>query len=225
MAEERPLYHQTRFAPPPGSSELLLVRHGASAPADPAEPFPDKDGHADPPLAPEGRAQAELLAERLAGQRIDAIYVTSLRRTRETAAPLASRIGLELIEEPDLREVHLGEWEGGLFRQKAAESHPTFVQMVEEERWDVIPDAESLDALSARVVPAVNRIAASHVDERVVVVAHGGVIGTILAHASNSSPFAFVASENTSISHLVVHEERWLVRRFNDTVHLDGEFS
>ena len=44
---------------------------------------------------------------------IDAIYVTTLRRTHETAAPLAARLGITPIEEPDLREVFLGEWEGG----------------------------------------------------------------------------------------------------------------
>jgi probable phosphoglycerate mutase len=223
VPEERTVYRQLRFTSPPGSTELLLVRHGASAPADPERPFPTRDGHGDPPLAPEGQEQAERLAERLAVERIDAIYVTSLRRTHETAAPLARRLGIEPVEEPDLREVHLGDWEGGLYRKKAAEGDPLFRQVLSEERWDLIPGAESHESIRDRVLPAVDRIAARHVDQRVAVVVHGGVIGAVLAHATGSRPFAFVAADNASISALVVHEGRWHLRSYNDAVHLDEE--
>src|SRR5262245_6075119 len=109
-------FRQHRFEPPPGSTTIVLVRHGESAPAHPDRPFPLRDGHGDPPLDPVGEQQAVLLADRLVHERIDAIYVTSLQRTHQTAAPLAERLGLELIEEPDLREVYLGDWEGGEFR-------------------------------------------------------------------------------------------------------------
>ncbi|MEZ5142723.1 MAG: histidine phosphatase family protein [Acidimicrobiales bacterium] len=95
----------------------------------------------------------------------------------------------------------------------------------EEQRWDVIPGAESHEQLEARIVPAVERIAAAHPDQRVVVVVHGGVIGTILARATGARPFAFVGADNASINHLVVHGARWIVRRYNDTGHLAGELS
>lgn len=107
-------FRQHRFAPPPGSTRVLLVRHGESAPARPDRPFPVRDGHGDPPLHPHGRAQAELVGSRLAAEEpIAAIYVTTLQRTHETAAPLAARLGLDPIVVPELREVHLGDWEGG----------------------------------------------------------------------------------------------------------------
>ena len=92
------------------------------------------DGHGDPELAPDGRRQAELVGDRLASHPIDAIYVTTLRRTAQTAAPLAAELGLTPAVEADLREVHLGEWEGELFRQRVAEGHPIAVRMSEEER-------------------------------------------------------------------------------------------
>jgi probable phosphoglycerate mutase len=82
-------FRQHRFVAPPGATTVLLVRHGESAPAVPGAPFPLRDGHGDPPLDPVGVEQAELLGERLRHERVDAIYVTSLRRTHETAAPLA----------------------------------------------------------------------------------------------------------------------------------------
>ena len=83
MTEVR-LFRQHRFVPPPGACEILLVRHGESSPHVEGEPFELVDGHGDPPLAPEGQAQAELVAERLTstGERIAAIYVTTLQRTR-----------------------------------------------------------------------------------------------------------------------------------------------
>ncbi len=217
-------YRQSRFRKPAGSTEILLVRHGESEPMVPGRPFPLVGGHGDPALAPEGEEQAERVANRLEHQGIDAIYVTTLRRTHQTAAPLAARLGIEPAVEPDLREVYLGEWEGELFRQKVAEGDPIALRMGAEERWDVIPGGEPKDDFLARVRAGLERIAAAHVDQRVAVFTHGGVIGQLLSHAVGTDRgFAFVGADNGSISHLVLHGDRWIVRRFNDTAHLtDG---
>jgi probable phosphoglycerate mutase len=216
-------YRQNRFRNPQDAAELLLIRHGESEPAHPDTPFPLVGGHSDPALAPEGEEQAERVAQRLAGTRIDAIYVTPLRRTAQTAAPLARRLGLTPQVEPGLREIHLGEWEGGLFRQRVAERHPTAERMWAEERWEVIPGAEQTTAFAGRVREAITRLAGRHPGQRVAVVSHGGVIGIALATATGSRPFAFVTSDNGSISRLVVTTGPWIVRGFNDTAHLaDG---
>jgi probable phosphoglycerate mutase len=69
---------------------------------------------------------------------------------------------------------------------------------------------------------AIERIAACHPGQRVAAFTHGGVIGAALALASGSRPFAFLGAENTSISRLVLTTDRWYVRGFNDTAHLDG---
>lgn len=200
------------------------MRHGESEPLVPGRPFPLVDGHGDPALAPEGRAQAERVGARLADHRIDAIYVTTLRRTVETAAPLAARVGVTPVVEPDLREVHLGEWEGELYRQRAAEGHPLILEMFVQQRWDAIPGAEASESLRARVRAAVERIVAAHPDQRVAVFAHGGVIAEILAQAVETPrAFAFLGCDNASISQLVAVGERWIVRRFNDTSHLDDD--
>ncbi len=218
-------YRQTGFRPPPGATELFLVRHGASAAHVPGQVFDMVDGHGDPPLAPEGREQAERLAERFAQEHIDALYVTTLQRTHQTAAPLATRLGLEPVVEPDLREVGLGEWEGGTFREKVAEGDPLAHQMITEGRWDVIPGAEPMDSFQARVSAGLERIVAAHPGQRVVVVVHGGVIGVALGQAVGASyGFAFVGADNGSVSHLVATDGRWIVRRFNDTSHLGPGF-
>lgn len=198
------------------------MRHGESAPAKPGQPFELKDGHGDPPLAPRGRQQAEAVGERLAGEPIDAIYVTSLRRTHETAAPLVARTGLEPRQEADLREIFLGDWEGGVLRIKAAESDPIYLAMHDQQDWGVIPGAESFAQLQARSIGGISRIHQAHPSQRVVVVVHGGVIGALCAHATGSRNFAFAGADNGSIHHLVVLGSEWQLRRFNDTAHLGG---
>jgi probable phosphoglycerate mutase len=218
-------FRQWRFTRPRGATEILLVRHGESAPADPDEPFPLVDGHGDPPLDPRGQEQAEAVAARLAGEDVAAIYITPLCRTLQTAAPLARRLGLEPTVEPDLREVFLGEWEGGRYRKYVAERHPLVGQILKEQRWDVIPGAEPAEAFAARIREAIAAIAARHQDQCVAVFTHGGVIGQALADASGSRPFAFVGADNGSISHLVVIGDDWVVRRYNDTAHLHTGFS
>ena len=218
-------YRQRRFVPPPGATELLLVRHGESEPARARERFPMVDGQGDPALHPEGHEQARRVAERLQVEDIAAIYVTTMRRTVQTATPLAERLGLHPIVEPDLREVHLGEWEGGSFRKHVADGHPLALKMRAEQRWDVIPGAEPADRFAARIRDAIERLAARHRDQCVAVFSHGAAIGQVLAHASGSRPFAFAGSDNGAISHVVVADDRWVIRCYNDTGHLRPAFS
>ncbi len=220
MAKE---YRQTVFTRPPGATEVLLVRHGESRAATVDNPFPLVDGHGDPELHANGEQQALRVGERLKGQRIDAVYVTNLRRTAQTAAPLCAHIGITPIVEPDLREVCLGEWEGGILRMKAHDNDPIYLRMQAEQRWDVIPGAESRATLDVRILRGLRRIHANHRDQLVVAVVHGGVIGHILAHATGARPFAFNGADNGSISHIVMLDERIMVRRFNDASHLTAD--
>lgn len=216
-------YRQYRFAPPPGAADLLVIRHGESRPAREDAPAELMDGHSDPDLDPVGEEQALRLADRLMHEHFDAIYVTSLRRTAQTIAPLAERLGMTPAVEPDLREVHLGEWEGYAFRKFTSEGHPIAVQMATEQRWDVIPGAEPAADFEARVRSGITRIAEAHPNQRVAVVVHGGVIGMIMAIATGAGRFGFVGADNASISQIVVLGDRWIVRRFNDTAHLEDK--
>ena len=153
-------YHQRGFFLPPGATEIVLVRHGSSEPAVAGQRFPLLDGHGDPALAPEGEVQAALVAERLAGEPLSGLFVTPLKRTAQTAAPLAARLGLEPVVVPDLIEVFLGDWDGGEFRVRLSEGDPIALQAVEEERWDLIPGAESMEAFAVRVRAGIETVIA-----------------------------------------------------------------
>jgi 2,3-bisphosphoglycerate-dependent phosphoglycerate mutase len=201
----------------------VLVRHGASAAAVPGEPFESLEGQSDPPLAPEGERQAKAVARRLASETFAGLFVTPLRRTQQTAAPLAEAIGVEPVVVPELREVMLGEWEGGELRIRAANRDPLFFEVMEAERWDAIPGAEPAEEFAERVLAGLDKVVdATGRGASAVAVVHGGVIGELARQATRSRPFAFLHSDNTSITRLVVFADgRKLLRSFNDTAHLE----
>jgi probable phosphoglycerate mutase len=217
MTTEHP---QPFFEAPPGACRLVLVRHGQSIPFRDGSPFPLADGHGDPELSPRGLWQAERVAERLAEEPIDAIYVSSLRRTHQTAAPLARHKGLEPRVEHDLREIHLGEYEGGLIRKATAEGDPRLHKMRETGEWGHVPGAETNEQLRQRTVSVVDRIADTHADEMVVVFAHGAVIGALLGHAAGAHMRTFAGSRNGALSYLYVTDHTWHIRSFNDAGHV-----
>jgi len=211
---------QHRFRPEKGAADLLLIRHGESMPAVRGQSFALRDGHGDPALHPDGEAQAVAVGERLKREPIAAIYVTTLQRTHQTAAPLAQALELTPQVEPDLREVFLGDWDGGLYRFHAAEGHPAFERAKAGQEWGEIPGAETTAQLHTRVRRGLLRIAHAHPDKLVAVVVHGGVIGAAMAIATGAQPFAFNGANNGSISRLVIRGDLMLARGFNDSTHL-----
>ncbi len=210
---------------PEGAVEVILARHG-SVDHHPSDRLVEADGviggHADPDLSELGRRQAIALTERLRDVSTSALFATSLARTQQTAAPLAAELSLELLIEPDLREVYLGDWEGVFGRHPDHE--PMIRQMLETGRWDVIPNAESMDHLAQRVRAGLERVAAAGGDGgTVVAVVHGGIVAEACRQVTGSRPFAFLHAENASITRLVrVVSGRWELHGFNDVSHLAG---
>ena len=160
---------------------------------------------------------------------VSAIYVTTLRRTaRDRGTARWPRLGIEPRVERDLREVFLGEWEGGSFRRNVRRGPPD--RRADDGRGPVgrhpgrRADAE-LPGPGAG--GRSSRIAAAHPDQRVVVVVHGGVIGAHPGRRERRSgtAFAFVGADNGSITHVVVTRDRWIIRCYNDTSHLGLAFS
>jgi broad specificity phosphatase PhoE len=156
---------------------VLLARHGESD----WNREVRWQGHADRPLTERGRLQAAALADRLADVPLEAVYSSDLQRARETAGAVAGRKALSVQTIPDLREVDVGSW-SGLTRDEAQARFPDGYA-----RWlDGGPgwtDGETYEQMSERVLGAIRRITEMHLDEWVLVVAHGGPIRAIHAAA------------------------------------------
>ena len=86
MAQE---YRQEVFQPPKGATNILLIRHGESQAAVYGVHFPNKDGHGDPALHPNGEQQAFAVGELLKTLPITAICLNTFRPMHQISAPLA----------------------------------------------------------------------------------------------------------------------------------------
>lgn len=163
-------------------TRLVLVRHGQTT-------FNLEDrwqgSLSDEPLNETGRAQVRAVAERLTAwsDPLTALYASDLVRARESAEILAERLGLEPVIEPALREMSHGEYEG-LTKAEARARFPGEHAALEADPLHVTrPGGESYATLGERLWPAVERIVARHVGERVGLVSHGGPIRLILSRA------------------------------------------
>jgi broad specificity phosphatase PhoE len=125
-------------------------------------------------LSDMGRAQAARVAERLSCEPIAAVYVSPLERTRETAAPLARRLGLVPIVEEDLNEIDFGEWTGGRFED--LRRYPDWEPWNRERGRYRVPGGETMDEAQARVARWIVTARAAHPDGAVVAVCHADVI-------------------------------------------------
>jgi probable phosphoglycerate mutase len=206
-------------------TELLLVRHGQQNPGRPGGAFGEV---VDPPLSAIGERQAKALGQRLAGEQIDAVYTSNLRRAQQTGAQVAAHHGLEPVTIDDLREVEL-------FRDIPQEaSLEEFLdsrlllgvreRMMFEKRWDVYPYSERSVDFRKRVVNAIEGIAASHDGERVVIACHGGVINAYLAHHLGIDYDMFFRPAHTSINTMLAgHHGVRAMRALGDVHHLEPE--
>jgi probable phosphoglycerate mutase len=138
-------------------------------------------GHSDRDLNAEGRGHADAAAEALAGVPFASIISSDLRRSLDTAAPLAARTGLPVRREPGLREVDVGSW-AGLTREQAFVRDPgaSARHAAGETGWT---DGETYERMTARAAAAARAIADAHAPgDRVAVFTHGGVIRGLAAH-------------------------------------------
>jgi broad specificity phosphatase PhoE len=134
-------------------------------------------------LTPEGCLQAERLAERFAQQPVGAIYCSDLRRARQTAAPVASALGLTVRTDPLLRERNFGIYEGGpvsaLQAGATGVSHGRVVDSTVRP-----PGGESLDEVYERAVTFIDRLVDDDPVAAVLLVAHGGSVRAIRAYCA-----------------------------------------
>ncbi len=193
--------------------ELFLVRH--------AEPVRvvNSDGPADPELTSAGNEQAERLAAWLVHDSIDRVMSSPMLRARETAAPLATRLGLEVVIEPRISEydAHSNEY---IPVEELLVTNPDWKHELAAGQW-AEAGGPTPEEFQATVVAGFESIIEQSSGQRVTVVCHGGVINVYLAHVLNNPMQMWFYPHYTSISR--VHASRSGVRSIgsvNETAHL-----
>ncbi len=158
------------------STKLYVARHGQTA-LNKQQRF---QGSTDLPLDEEGCAQAVLLAERLPAD-ITYIIASPLLRARQTAEYVAKVHGLEVVLMDAFRERDYGVFEG-LNRQELETQYAEIWQRKIVQQWDdAPPGGETMRETFLRVQAGLERIAARHAGETVLLVAHGFVARAVRA--------------------------------------------
>ena len=205
-------------------TEVLLVRHGQQD----RTVAQTRPGQTDPPLTDKGRRQAARAAAYLAGTGIARIYCSDLSRARETAQIVAAQVrtGEEPTVVPDLREVRL-------FRD-LPQDRPLLEVLGRDgilaaaeafrrsRRFDAFPDSESSAQLRARAVVALTALVEAHGNERIAVVAHGGLINSLLAEILGIEQDMFFFPAHASVTRVLHAEGRWALGSANETAHLSA---
>ena len=192
-----------------------MVRHAEPIRVDAG----DVAGPADPGLSDRGLAQAERLAAWLAGEHIDAVVTSPLRRARETAAPVAAAIGLEAEVDPGISEYDAASGEYIPIEELRAAKDERWYATIEG-RW---ADVGGVDprAFQRQVVPAMDAIIDRYPGARVAVIAHGGVINVFLASVLDLDRLLWFHPDYTSISRvLAARDGVRSVGSVNETAHL-----
>lgn len=162
----------------PTATTVLFVRHGQTPTTGNILPGRAKGLH----LGDEGRQQAAAVGDRLAAlQKVEAIYCSPLERTRETAAPIADRLGVKTTIERDLLECDFGDWTGK--RLDRLRKLPEWTTVQRYPSGFRFPNGESFSEMQTRMTRAINNIRARHPRGTVVVVSHADPIKAAVADA------------------------------------------
>ena len=182
-------------------------------------------GSTDIPLDPIGLRQAERIADRLAAEvRADVLLTSPLSRARTTAEIIGRRMGLAPRAVPGLVEMNFGDLEG-LTLEAMAERYPELAARALDIQDDGLawPNGESTRQFHTRVLETFLWILRTYADHAVIVVAHGGVLGSLLAQVEGKSPNDWRAYQltNCGLTHIDFLAHHTVVHFTNDCVHLD----
>ncbi len=128
-----------------------------------------------------GQQQAQALAENLKNAPIKVIYASPLERTMETAAPIATALGLDVIPNPGLLEIDFGDWQDKSLKQLYLRKLWKTVQQTPSRMC--FPNGESFLAAQARIVTALEELCQRHRSKDLIVcVSHSDSIKLAAAH-------------------------------------------
>jgi broad specificity phosphatase PhoE len=138
-------------------------------------------------LSPKGIRQAKAITRALRSDPPTRLYTSTLRRARDTAQIIARELGLRVVADERLNEIHFGKWEGVFFARLPAERGSEFWRW-REGKLSKPPGGESVGSLARRVGQFLKEILKRHPEEKVAVVSHGGPIKMFLFKALKAQP-------------------------------------
>lgn len=202
-------------------TRIIMVRHGQSE-ANVAHLF--AAGETNAALTALGKRQADAIADYLtAHEKIDAVYASDLSRATDTVRPTATRLGLPVIPERELREIYAGLWENQpyeLIREKFAADYDV---------WKLDPPharptgGESVAEMYTRVTSAVLRLAAENEGKTILLGSHWTPVLAVIALA-RTGDVAGMLPENSPLNAAIhiFHAEKGVLTpvQLNITAHL-----
>ena len=222
---------------------ILFVRH-AETDWNKANRF---QGIVDIDISEHGKYQANLLSEYLYKQipSINKIYTSPLKRTKHTASYVAKKFNLNIHELDSLIEYSVGVFAGmNIDDIYSGQYQETYEDFMEENNWNLVPDAEKFDSRYQRAIKAL-QIIFNESDENscVLVVSHGGFMQTLISvlfgskrvwgfKTNNTGIYEFSIEENNvqlnddgewvskQDDYIVLNPKKWGIIRFNDVTHL-----
>jgi alpha-ribazole phosphatase len=208
------------------SIKLILIRHAESDGNVQKRFCGFKDVH----LTKKGIGQAERLSYRLKGVPVDQVYCSDLKRAQHTAEIIFKERGINIIIDPEFREMNFGIWEGYTYDEVKSkygygdEFNLWFENINEEINF---PKGESLIDLNHRVMTELGkilkRVKKVNKDKTIALVCHGGTIRVILGNALNLKLKYIwnIEQDSTALNIINYYDHKAFVALINDTSHLE----
>jgi len=200
-------------------TKVYLVRHGQTE-------WNKKlifRGRIDVPLNEAGHREAKAISDALKDTNIGAIYTSPLRRSIETAQPIAKYFHLEIVPVQGLIDINYGDWEGLTCNEVKKRYSDQYDKW--EKKPDLIrfPHGETLDEAKERSFRAFKNIVKKNLGKSILIVPHR-VINKVLLCALlgfSNSHFWEIKQDTGCINLIEYLNNRFILSLMNDTCHLE----
>ena len=199
-------------------TRLCLVRHGETA----WNAEGRVQGQLDIPLSEVGLGQARAVARVLSGEKFDALYSSDLVRVRQTAQPLAEKLGLKVRLDQGLRERHYGVFQGLTYADAKVQIPEGYARFRAKDPDYAFDSGESLLQFNERALACISALVKNHPGENLLVFTHGGILEMLYRHVTGrglSAPRDFEVP-NAALNRFEAGPGGWKVWSWADIGHL-----
>jgi len=200
--------------------QLHLIRHGQTDWNEERR----VQGQSESRLTEMGIQQAQQLGAKLRHLEFDQVYCSSSLRTRQTAEHVFSHTDHAVEFMDELREIHLGPWEGNLYDDVESSCPDSFKHFWNEPHLFNVSGAETFYDLQQRAISMIEKIATEQPRKQIAIVSHGALIKSVLCHVENLPMEQLWTPPNMhNCAHSIIEFETVGIRRI--TQYADRPFS